>query len=637
MSVSSNRLPGNANNASNELRAVSDSLRTISRNLHEHTRKLEVAVEGKYASEGSDPRVRLLSDALHVSRIADLELGRLSQNVQRLSQTLLSQVNSTITSQATFEREREELTTSIVALRQQSSEQETLYDIARTLNSTLELDEVLRLVMDRVIEFMNAERGFLMLVNPTTNELEFTIARDKRAHTIEESAFKISRGTVERVIMKREPLLSDDAQMDDAFKEQHSIVTYGIRSILCAPLIVRNVCIGAVYVDSRVEANLFGPKHRDLISAFCNQAAIAIDNARLFDDLNKALRKVSEDKQYMDNIFTSIANGVVTTDSTGMITTFNEAAGKIFHLDQLQMIGQHYEKAFDGLPTVGIVGLLQRAISRHEHSTMAPVSVDCEIPGREGIINLTLYVTSLRDETGVHIGTALVVDDRTELRRSEARARQIRLIFERYVHPNVVQQLIRDPMALNLGGETREISVIFADIRGYTRLSESLIPEQVMNLLNSYLEIMVKEVWDEEGTITSFMGDALMAIFNAPLSQDDHALRAVRAAWKMRMAVLNYQRLHPLGVPISFGFGVNTERATVGNIGSRGHIQNYTAIGDAVNVASRLQSNASDNNILLNQPTVQRVQSHVQVAQMPPLNVKNKSAPLNVWSLLGVL
>jgi PAS domain S-box-containing protein len=392
-----------------------------------------------------------------------------------------------------------------------------------------------------------------------------------------------------------------------------------------------------VYVDSRFEANLFGPKHRDLISAFCNQAAIAIDNARLFDDLNKALRKVSEDKQYMDNIFTSIANGVVTTDSAGVITAFNEAAGKIFHLDNLQLIGQHYKQAFRGLPNVGIVGLLQRAGRRREHSTMTPVSVDCEIPGREGIINLTFYVTSLRDETGVHIGTALVVDDRTELKRSEAQAKQIRRIFERYVHPNVVQQLIRDPMALNLGGETREISVIFADIRGYTRLSESLAPEQVMNLLNSYLEIMVKEVWDEEGTITSFIGDALMAIFNAPLSQEDHALRAVRAAWKMRMAVLNYQRMHPLGVPISFGFGVNTERATVGNIGSRGHIQNYTAIGDAVNVAARLQSNASDNKILLNQSTLQRVQTHVQVAPIPPLSVKNKSAPLNVWSLEGVL
>lgn len=633
MSVSSNNVSSNASNADKELRAVSDSLRTISRNLHEHTRKLEVAVEGKYASDGSDPRVRLLSDALHVSRIADLELSRLNQTVQRILQVFQGQLNAEASSQAIFERERAELTTSIVALRQQRSEQETLYEIARTLNSTLEFDEVLRLVMDRVIEFMNAERGFLMLVNPTTNELEFTIARDKRARTIEESAFKISRGAVMRVITKREPLLSNDAQLDDVLKGQNSIVTYGIRSVLCAPLIVRDVCIGAVYVDSRINANLFGPKHRDLISAFCNQAAIAIDNARLFDDLNKAIKKVSEDKQYMDNIFSSIANGVVTTDSDGIITTFNEAAGIIFHLHPSEMRGKHYEQAFRELPKLGIVGLLQNAISQHEHGTIVPISVDCEIPGREGIVNLTFYVTSLRDATGTHIGTALVVDDRTELER----AKYIRAIFERYVHPNVVQQLIRDPMALNLGGETREISVIFADIRGYTRLSESIAPEQVMNLLNNYLEIMVKEVWDEEGTITAFMGDALMAIFNAPLTQEDHALRSVRAAWKMRMAVLNYQRLHPLGVPISFGFGVNTERATVGNIGSRGRIQNYTAIGDAVNIASRLQSNASDNNILLNHPTFLRVQHSVQVAPLPPLSVKNKSAPLNVWCLMGVL
>jgi len=133
------------------------------------------------------------------------------------------------------------------------------------------------------------------------------------------------------------------------------------------------------------------------------------------------------------------------------------------------------------------------------------------------------------------------------------------------------------------------------------------------------------------------MGDAIMAIFNAPLSQNDHAMRAIRAAWKMRMAVLNYQRSHSQGLPISFGFGVNTDSATVGNIGSQGRMQNYTAIGDAVNVASRLQSNASDNNILVNSSTLQRVRSAVRVAQMAPLYVKNKSAPLDVWCLMGLV
>ena len=159
----------------------------------------------------------------------------------------------------------------------------------------------------------------------------------------------------------------------------------------------------------------------------------------------------------------------------------------------------------------------------------------------------------------------------------------------------------------------------------------------MMNLLNTYMEIMCKEIWDEEGTLTAFIGDALMAIFNAPLPQEDHTLRAVRAAWKMRVAVQEYQRRQPQEQQISFGFGVNTGLAVVGNLGSEGRMQNYTAIGDAVNVAARLQSNASDNNILLNHSTFVRVRQHVIVSQLPPLQVKNKSAPLDVWGLIGLV
>ena len=232
---------------------------------------------------------------------------------------------------------------------------------------------------------------------------------------------------------------------------------------------------------------------------------------------------------------------------------------------------------------------------------------------------------------------ALVIDDRTELKRSKAEIQKIQRMFGRYVHPTVVQQLISDPRALNLGGETKEISIIFADIRGYTRLSESMAPEQMMNLLNKYMEIMGKAIWDEEGTLTAFIGDALMAIFNAPLPQEDHALRAVRAAWKMRLAVQEYQRTLPQQQHISFGFGVNTGIAVVGNLGSEGRMQNYTAIGDSVNVAARLQSNVSDNNILLNHSTFVRVRQHVIVSQLPPLYVKNKSAPLDVWNLMGLV
>jgi len=613
----------------------------ISRGLHEHAQKLERAVEGTYARESSDPRIRLLSDSLHLSRLDDLELGRLSQSLQRVLQLVQGQTDvpaqqAAVGTATPFERERQALNSSINILKRERNELETLYDIARVLNSTLEFDQVLRLVMEQVIRFVNAERGFLALINPMTNELDFTIALDKQGQTIDRSAYRNSRGTVIRVVKTREPILTDDAQIDDAFKEQESIMAYGIRSIMCAPLVVRDHCIGAVYVDSRINANLFGPKHRDLLLAFCHQAAIAIDNARLFADLTRTIRQVNEDKQYMDNIFASIANGVITTDSSGIVTTFNGAAAKTLRMDPKSAIGRHHRDVFAARPQVGISELLQNARVQHEHGTMVTNSVDCDIPGA-GEVNLNLYVSALLDTQNNHIGIALVIDDRTELKRSEAQAKQVRRIFERYVHPNVVQQLIKDPMALNLGGETKEISVVFADIRGYTRLSESMAPEEMMNLLNSYLGIMVEEIWHQEGTLTAFIGDALMAIFNAPLLQEDHALRAVRAAWNMRKAVQKYQQDHPQEIPLAFGFGVNTGLGVVGNLGSTGRLQNYTAIGDVVNVAARLQSNASDNNILLNHATFLQVRQYVMASHLAALQVKNKSAPLEVWSLLGLV
>jgi adenylate cyclase len=634
-------------NADNELRSLGDTLMRISRILHEHTHKLELAVEGTYAGQASDDRVRLLSDSLRVCRTADLELSRFSQAGERvinslreqleLAQATLPPSSSRPLSSPTgnFEREREVLNTNIYNLQRERNELETLYEIARVLNSTLEFDKVLLLVMDEVIDVVKAERGFLVLLNPVTNALEFKITRDKQQRTIDLSEFKISRSTVERVVRTRDPLLTDDAQNDAALKAQESIMAFGIRSIMCVPLVVRDHCIGAVYVDSRINANLFSAKHRDLLIAFCHQAAIAIDNARLFADLSRALRTVKEDKHYMDNIFASIANGVITTDSSGMITKFNHAAGIMLQINPLSAVGKHYQEVFRSVPQAGLIELLQNAGIQHSHGTIVPDNVECEIAGR-GRVNLTFYVSSLRENPQTPpIGMALVIDDRTELKRAEAKAKDIRRIFGRFVHPNVVQQLIENPNALNLGGETKEISVIAADFRNFTSLNERKTSKEVMNLLNTYLEIMVKEIWDEEGTVTGFWGDALMAIFNAPLPQEDHVLRAVRAAWKMRLAIVEYQRTQPQDSLYSFGIGVNTGEAMVGNIGSRDRIQNYTAIGDVVNVAARLQQEAKDNNIMLNHSTFTRVRQLVRVTKLPPLTVKNKAEPLDVWRLVG--
>lgn len=338
--------PDSTLKASKDLHFIGDTLVRISRALHEQTRKLKTAVEGTYASERGDPRLQLLSNALSVSRTADLELGRVNLAAKRVLLALQEQFSTgqqasvpTITppAQPTAsvipEHEREALTTSITNLERKRSELETLYEIAQDLNSTLEFDDVLRLAMDKVISVVGAERGFIVLVNPETGSIEFKIARDKQARAIGKGAFEISQSTLDRVVKTRKPMLSDST-----YDPTKSMMAYDIRSIMCAPLLVRGNCIGAVYVDSRLYASLFNEKTLDLLLAFCNQAAIAIDNARLFS-------KVNEDKQYMDNIFASMANGVITTNSAGIITTFNLAASYILGLDPAQVVGKPTRKS----------------------------------------------------------------------------------------------------------------------------------------------------------------------------------------------------------------------------------------------------------------------------------------------------
>lgn len=157
-----------------------------------------------------------------------------------------------------------------------------LYEITRRLNSSLDLNEVLEYVIDRVIEITKAERGFLMLHNEKTGEMEFRIARGIDQTDLNSPEFQVSTSIIRKVERTHKPLLTDNAQVDDRFTRGESIMILGLRSILCVPIMVKDNLIGVVYVDNRLQVGLFNEGHRDLLAAFASQAGIAIDNARLY-------------------------------------------------------------------------------------------------------------------------------------------------------------------------------------------------------------------------------------------------------------------------------------------------------------------------------------------------------------------
>jgi sigma-B regulation protein RsbU (phosphoserine phosphatase) len=153
--------------------------------------------------------------------------------------------------------------------------------LSQTFNSTLDLDEVLNRVMDEVIAATRAERGFVML-READGELAFRVARGMDRDTIDDPQFQVSRGVVNRVADERQPVLTSDAQADDRFSMRHSILVLGLRSILCVPLTIKDRVLGVVYVDNRLQAGIFGPADLELLAAIASSAAIAIENARLY-------------------------------------------------------------------------------------------------------------------------------------------------------------------------------------------------------------------------------------------------------------------------------------------------------------------------------------------------------------------
>ena len=494
-----------------------------------------------------------------------------------------------------------------------------LADTLAVINSSLDLNDVLVHVMDTVIQLNGAERGFIMLRNDQTNELEFRVARGIDREQLDAAQFTVSQTIINQVATTGEPTITDNATLDPRYQSNQSVVGFQLRSIMAVPLKLHDDVIGVVYCDNRIFTGIFKPQDLHLLTGFANQAAIAIHNASLYEDARNHLNEMRGTSDLLTNILESIVSGVVTVDINGDVTTCNLAAAEMMGKASYEVEGQALSAA---LPE-DIADVFTETITKVQQ-TGEQMALQLEpMLNSNNQRYWTLVISPLRNDYGTLQGVVVVLDDLTEIRQHTEQLNQAR----RYLPAALVNNL-RDIDVAGLVGEERFITAVSTDVRGFTTFSERLEPEELMEIINKYLSLASDAISFYKGVVDKFMGDAVTGLFNTQLNpQEDHAVRAVRALLGLMSDLHALHEMLPEEQRLYYGAGIHTGLAVLGNVGSADR-KEFAAIGEATELSKVLEANARPGEVIISEATYRLVKEYFACEAFTPEKTKGHDLPI---------
>jgi adenylate cyclase len=584
------------------------------------------ADESAAGAQTADQATSSLPDVLH--RLTNLRkmLEQVSAGLRRQDALLrmrqLSLPQNALSLLTQIERDLANLQQALVEDETELTQLRALVEMSALINSSLDVDAVLARAMDVVIALTEAERGFILLIDESTGELEYRIARGAEQS---DHGYEVSRTILNEVITTGKALLTDNASVDPNLQGSETVARFVLRSVLCVPLVYKDLIIGAVYVDNRYREGVFTERELNLLTAFANQTAVAIENALLYTRVQQQLEEISRVNDLLENIFASIASGVITTDSANTITLYNRAAEALFNIPRDQAIGAPIAQVLPDLDELVLKQVRERAQS-------AALELETTLSGR-GRRLLGIRLTPLRSARQENQGgAALVLDDLTEQRARAAALQNMRV----FMPPGLIDKI--DQIAnLALGGERREITCVFIYVCSYGVFPREMRPREQMEMLNAYLEVATGTIFRADGVIDKYMGNEIMVLFNTQLNpQTDHALRAVQMALALRSDFRALYRQFGAAPAVDhYRIGIHSGIATLGNVGSA-HRRSFTAIGDTVNLAKRLEENAADGQILVSGETVSalnRFPHALRLKELGAIQVKGRQQSTRVFEV----
>ena len=423
---------------------------------------------------------------------------------------------------------------------------------------------------------------------------------------------------------------------------------YRTCSLLCMPVFADGDLIGVTQLVNKVKPGdfpdynpadwptapdcwraSFNRTDQEFMEAFNIQAGVALKNAKLF-------ARVKQQEQTQRDMLRSLTNGVFSIDRNGRIIAANESAKELVGLSPDAEVEKQFVRDLVHLEKGDFDAWIERALEAQDEKSREQYYPDLTLKQASGAnehsINLSINTIADATDSSQVSGVLIVMEDISDEKR-------LKLTMSRYMSEEIARQLFENPDAAKMGGDRKEVSVLFSDIRSYTTLTESMTAEDVVIMLNDYFESMVDAVFHYKGTLDKYIGDAIMAVYGSPLPLDDHAWMAVQTAIEMRKRLIefNAKRKENNLTAIRIGIGLNSDTVISGNIGSSRRME-FTAIGDGVNLGSRLESASKQygTDIIISEYTYAPCRDRVWARELDRVRVKGKHNPVSIYELVGL-
>ncbi|NET58954.1 MAG: GAF domain-containing protein [Symploca sp. SIO2E6] len=545
------------------------------------------------------------------------------------------------------------------SLKKATQRQQAASALMESVNSlskaSLDLEDTLKKVMDEAKKLMNADRSTLWLIDQERDDLWTKIPINGELTEIRlpvksnSFAAQVAR-TGETVNIEFDLYNHPDSEISQETDQKSG---YRTCSLLCMPVFNSDgELIGVTQLINKKKQGEF-PEYKpenwprapecwqasfnrtdqEFMQVFNIQAGVALQNAKLFDT-------VKQQEQMQRDILRSLSDGVISTDKEGNIIAANESAKELLSLDETTSLEgkkiieivriEDKDKQSSGKFAKWLNEALEGQNPKAYQQYYPDQNLSCQGAAQPRSVNLSINTMADASDRSKVRGALVVMEDISDEKR-------LKSTMYRYMTQEVAEELLKLGEA-KMGGDRKEVSVLFSDIRSYTSLTEKLEAEEVVSMLNEYFESMVDAVFQNKGTLDKYIGDAIMAVFGSPLPLEDHAWRAVKTALEMRQRLVKFndKRSAQNKEIIRIGIGIHSDSVISGNIGSSKRME-FTAIGDGVNLGSRLEgaSKQYGTDIIISENTYQPCVEKIRVRELDYIRVKGKNEPVRIYELVG--